>query len=97
MTNQQIPIGFTIRSKNHTKRLVYKPNWSQELPWCSYIDGTAGRQFKSVQEAIDNGFTDLESDQDREEQRKYHASYQELIVPLPSIPETNHLTSQKLT
>lgn len=38
----------TYRSADGRARVVFHPEWSEALPWCSYIDGTAGRQYPTL-------------------------------------------------
>ena len=95
MNIKQIPIGFTVRTKSHQCRLTYRPDWSPSTPWVSYKKGVAGQHFKDIQEAIDNGWTNLENDADRENRAKaLREQGLEIPSPLVSIPETNHLTTQ---
>lgn len=32
-------------------RVSYRPDWSAQRPWASYLDGTAGRHFTDLDEA----------------------------------------------
>lgn len=41
--------GTTVRTKCGHARLTYNPDWSPSRPWCSYKNGTAGRQFASLE------------------------------------------------
>ena len=38
----------TYRSEDGRARVVFHPEWSESKPWCSYIDGTAGRQYPTL-------------------------------------------------
>ncbi len=41
--------GETWRSGRD--RITYDPDWSPSLPWCTFIHGTACRQFASLRDA----------------------------------------------
>lgn len=45
------PQGMTFRSKCQRARVTFHPEWDTSQPWASYIDGTAGRHFKTLAEA----------------------------------------------
>ena len=34
-----------------TMRVVYHPSWDSQHPWVSYVNGTAGRHFNSIEAA----------------------------------------------
>ena len=41
----------TYRTTNKAGRITYHPEWSASQPWASYINGTAGRHFTTVEAA----------------------------------------------
>jgi hypothetical protein len=43
--------GDTHRSKNSNARVTYHPEWSYKYPWVTYINGTAGRHFATLEQA----------------------------------------------
>lgn len=47
-------IGDTYRSAHKIggARLTYQPNWSPSQPWASFINGTAGRHFPTLQAGV---------------------------------------------
>jgi len=93
----EIPIGFTIRTRNQKGKLVYRPDLNKETPWASYRNGIAGTLYASVTEARQDGFRDLESDIEREERAKNLKELgMEIPHPLASIPETNQMSSGRL-
>jgi len=47
-----MPKSFdTYRTSCGRGRVSYRPDWSLERPWASYLDGTAGRHFAGLDEA----------------------------------------------
>lgn len=94
---QEIPIGFIIRTRNQKGRLVYRPDWDYQRPWASYYNGIAGKHYPSVREARQDGFRNLETDQEREDRAKVLRELGlEVPTSLPSIPETNQMSSGRL-
>lgn len=53
MSNPDYPPGHTVRSKCGGARLTNHPEWSTDLPWVSYKNGSAGRQFHSLAYGIE--------------------------------------------
>jgi hypothetical protein len=41
----------TYRTKCKKGRVTYHPEWSNTQPWVSYINGTAGLHFASIDDA----------------------------------------------
>ncbi len=50
MNAQGFEIGDTVRTKCGNGRASYHPEWSETQPWVTYIRGTAGRHFASLDE-----------------------------------------------
>ena len=46
--------GHTVRSKCQRYRATYSPEWCKILPWCTFRNGTACRQFATLKEAKAN-------------------------------------------
>lgn len=44
--------GHTVRSKCQRYRTTYSPEWCTMLPWCTFRNGTACRQFATLEEAL---------------------------------------------
>ena len=42
----------TYRSICGRARVTFHPDWSESLPWVTYMDGTAGRHFASLNSAV---------------------------------------------
>lgn len=45
------PEYITFRTVCGRGRVTNHPEWSSTLPWVSYIDGTAGKQFRDLYDA----------------------------------------------
>lgn len=45
------PQGTSIHSINGKARISYSPDWSASQPFCTYIEGTAGAQFRTLRAA----------------------------------------------
>ena len=41
----------TYRTTKYSGRITYHPEWDKMQPWASYINGTAGRHFATVEAA----------------------------------------------
>jgi hypothetical protein len=48
----QYEIGQSQRSNCGHARATYRPDWSPELPWVTYTNGTARRHFGSLRGAL---------------------------------------------
>lgn len=46
-----ITSGETYRSKDGCARVTYHPEWDAKQPWASYLLGTAGRHFATLEHA----------------------------------------------
>lgn len=44
--------GQTFRTQCKRGRITYHPEWSEFMPWVSYIDGSAGMHFSSTISAV---------------------------------------------
>jgi hypothetical protein len=48
---KEITPGTTIRPHEDSGyRATYRPDWDSIRPWISYVNGTAGKHFRNVNE-----------------------------------------------
>jgi hypothetical protein len=45
-------IGTTFRSTCCNARLTYHPEWSENLPWVSYIRGSASKHYPTLDSGV---------------------------------------------
>ena len=97
MSTDAIPIGFTIRTRDQKGRLVYRPDLDKNNPWISSYHGKPGKKYASVSQARQEGFGNLENDQEREARAQSLREIGfDIPKPLASIPETNAMSSGRL-
>ncbi len=44
-------VDFGDAGRGKVGRVTYRPDWSNSAPWVSYLAGTAGRHFATLDEA----------------------------------------------
>jgi len=42
----------TYKSTDGRARVTYHPEWDSQQPWASYLNGTAGRHFTTLELAV---------------------------------------------
>lgn len=51
-TSSDPPQGTTYRSIHGHARLTFDREWGRSKPWCSFVGGTAGLQFPTLDAGI---------------------------------------------